>query len=232
MKRENPLLNILVNIFLPAFILRRGSQLHFPNATLVALLVALSLPVLYAAYDYSVRRKKNWISLIGLINILLTGVLALGHFAGQWFAIKDAAFPALLGVGIFISSFTKTPFMSVMTEQILNQQKIESYLTSPELKESYRNHLKVSTQFFSISLFISAVLNFIVASRIFLPIDQTLDAVDRSRILNEQISHMTLVSFGVILVPLFLFSGLVFWHLFNGIKKLTGLQMNDCMIES
>ena len=49
----------------------------------------------------------------------------------------------------------------------------------------------------------------------------------QTQVLNEQIAQMTWISYLVILVPSLICMGFMFWHLFSGIKKMTGLKMED-----
>ena len=231
MKRENPFLNIAFNIIVPVLILQKGSKLPIPHAATWALVVALLFPIGYATYDYRVRKTKNWMSLIGLINILMTGTLALMSLEGIWFAVKDALFPMILGVGVLASTWTKSPFMATLAlnPQVLNVERIKEQLNLRGQQAEFAAHLRASTRLFALSFFISAVLNFILARRIFSDIPPEIGATERAQILNDQIAHMTSMSFVVIMVPLLIFSAFVFWHLFGGIQRLTGLKLDDIL---
>src|SRR5689334_6352051 len=101
--QENPFLNLVINIFLPVMILNKGSLYLDPRLTL---LVALCFPLAYGIQDYIRRRHKNYVSLLGMVNIALTGSLALMQLQGIWFAIKEACLPALLGVLVLGSAWT------------------------------------------------------------------------------------------------------------------------------
>lgn len=231
MKRENPFLNIAFNIIVPVLILQKGSKLDIPHAATWALIIALLMPISYAIYDYRVRKAKNWMSAIGVVNILMTGTLALMSLEGIWFAVKDALFPAILGVGVLASTYTKRPFMATLAlnPQVLNVEKIQEHLALRQQQAQFDHHIKSSTRLFAMSFFISAVLNFFLARRIFADIPLELGAHERAQILNDQIAHMTSMSFVVIMVPLLVFSGFVFWHLFSGIQRLTGLKLDDIL---
>jgi hypothetical protein len=62
-------------VALPGLIL---TQLSKPGrlGPLVALLVAISLPIGYAIYDGVRRHKLNFFSVVGFVSTLLTGILA------------------------------------------------------------------------------------------------------------------------------------------------------------
>ena len=109
--KENAFLNLIFNIALPVFILNKLSKTIGP---LNALILALAFPLAYGAYDLIKRKKVNAFSILGLLNVSLTGGLALMGLNGFWFAVKEAAFPALVGCFVLGSAFTKKPFIETL----------------------------------------------------------------------------------------------------------------------
>ncbi|MFN3161931.1 MAG: VC0807 family protein [Pseudohongiellaceae bacterium] len=93
-KPENPWVNILFNIIIPVIILNQLTRRLDENGPVIALVVALLFPLGYGIYDYLTRGKKNWLSLLGLVNVSFTGGMGLFQLEGIWFAIKEASFPA------------------------------------------------------------------------------------------------------------------------------------------
>ncbi|MCB0362763.1 MAG: hypothetical protein KDD35_08570, partial [Bdellovibrionales bacterium] len=225
-KKENPLVSIFFNIALPVMILNQLTKRMGENGPLVALLVALAFPIGYAIWDYLQRRHKSWVALFGVINILLTGGLALFKLEGFWFAVKEAAFPFILGTGVFFSSYTKKPLMKIIADNldVLDKSLIENRLEDRGKQDEYFLHLRKSTRLFASSFFISSVLNFILAAKVFSYIDPQLSELEHSAALNDQIARMTWMGFVVIALPLMLFSMAVIWHLLKGIRHLTGLS--------
>lgn len=191
-----------------------------------ALVLALAIPVLYGLWDLYTKKKKNWMSLLGIVNILLTGGLALMHLEGIWFAVKEAVFPLLLGVAVCASAFSKKPFLKtiIFQPQALNVDNIMSALPAEQGPSKLEQHFRTSTLLFSGSFLISSILNFALAYRIFSDIPREILEPQRSAILNDQIAKMTSLSFIVIVLPLMMISALVMWYLLNGIKKLTALE--------
>ena len=170
-------------------------------------------------------------SVIGIVNILLTGGLALMHLEGIWFAIKEAVFPLLLGAAVFISAFSKKPFLKtvVFQPQALNVDNVMNALPADNGVHKLEEHFRKSTLLFSGSFLISSALNFFLAYQIFHDIPLDILEPQRSVILNEQIAKMTSLSLVVIVLPLMLVSALVMWYLLNGIKKLTALDWNQIL---
>jgi hypothetical protein len=225
-KAENPWLNLIFNIALPVLILNKGGPYI---GSFYALLLAIFFPLAYGLMDLYRSHKINWISVLGLLNVLLTGGLALWGKTGLWFAFKEAAFPLLIGLFVWFSSYTPKPALSyfVLNPQAFNIKKMNLQLDTPEKKAAFDKLVKKSTQFLSLSFAVSATLNFVLASRIFGPIEKGISAEAQSQILNEQIAKMTQMSFVVILVPsLIILLGIIL-HFSSSFKKITGTPLED-----
>src|SRR5205809_7594426 len=87
-KQENPLINILCNIVVPTVVLINFSTERWLGP-LWALIVALVFPISYGIYDLVTRKKKNFLSMLGVISVLIYGGLAIVMVGVLWFAIKD-----------------------------------------------------------------------------------------------------------------------------------------------
>ena len=225
-QNEHTFLSILCNIILPIFILNKGNSLLSP---LYALLIALSFPLGYGLFELAKKKKLNMFSLLGLLNVGFTGGLALSGRGGIWFAIKDAAFPGLIGAFVFGSAFSKSPFIQTLflNPSVVKLELLEQKLIENASRDKFQAHIKKATLLLSLSFLLSAILNFILAQRIFLPIDEALPSEQRSILLNEQIAKMTSTSMLVIMVPSIIFMLLLFWYLFRGINQMTGLKTEE-----
>lgn len=229
--KENGLLNIIFNIVLPVLILNKLSKFIGP---FWALILALAFPLGYGAYDLIKRKKFNAFSALGLLNVLLTGGLALLGLSGFWFAVKEAAFPALVGLFVVGSSFTKKPFIETL---FLNPALMKVDLLEERLKENgkqkeFHDHMKKATIWLSLSFVFSAICNFVLARQIFTEIDPTLTADVQSTVLNEQIAKMTTWSMAIIMVPSMIFLLGIFWYLMRGIKQHSGLSTEELLKEN
>jgi hypothetical protein len=58
-----------------------------------AFLIALAFPLFFGLYSLIKEKKMNYISVLGLINILFSGILTILALGGIWFAVKEALFP-------------------------------------------------------------------------------------------------------------------------------------------
>lgn len=230
-KQENGFLNLIFNILIPVLILNKLSKFIGP---FWALILALAFPLGYGAYDLIKRKKINAFSVLGLLNVALTGGLALAGVNGIWFSIKEAAFPLLVGVFVFGSSFTKKPFIETLflNPALMKLDLLEERLMAHGKQKEFHDHMKNATRWLSGSFLLSALLNFILAERIFIPIDPTIPAETQAVVLNEQIAQMTTWSMAVIMVPSMIFLLGIFWYLMKGIKDLSGLKTEELLREN
>lgn len=227
-KPENGLWNILFTIVIPVLILNKLSP---KLGALNALIIALAFPIGFGLFDLIRKKKLNWLALLGFINVTVTGSLAVLGLGGIWFSVKEAFFPGIIGIFIFLSAKGENPFIRsfLLNPHTMNVDTIENKLKENSKEPEFLRHLKISTQLLSYSFFLSALLNFLLAQRIFLPLDSDLDAEAKSQLLNQQIAEMHTWSFIVILVPSVLFLMGILWYLLKGIRELTGLKSDEIL---
>ena len=169
-----------------------------------ALLIAISLPLVYGLHDYLKNDRTNYISVFGLINTLFTGGFALLELSSTWFIVKEAAFPFILGVMVLFSSWSKKPVIKFMFNfaQIMDIDKINSRLKENQSEKKYEHLLIKTNNLFALSFFISAFLNFALAYWVFRDIDPSLSDKMRTEALNQQIAEMWWMGYVVIALPL------------------------------
>lgn len=230
-QKENSFLNLLFNIVLPVLILNKLSKFIGP---FWALILALAFPLAYGAYDLFKRRKINAFSVLGLLNVMLTGGLALLGLHGFWFAVKEAAFPALVGLFVLGSAFTKKPFIEALflNPALMKVDLLEERLKERGKQQDFHDHMRKATMWLSLSFAFSALLNFLLARKIFTNIDSTLAAEAQSTLLNEQIAQMTTWSMAIIMVPSMIFLLGIFWYLMRGVKEHSGLSTEELLKEN
>lgn len=223
--------NIIFNIFIPVMILNKGHKIGLTPVQ--ALLIALSFPLCFGLYSLIKEKKMNYIALLGLANILFSGILTILALGGIWFAIKEALFPLLIGAFVLASSFSKKPFFKTMflNPAAFNVTKINEKLDSTEKQTDFEKLMKTSTQLLSISFLVSAALNFILSLFIFEPLTESLSTTEKQELLNQQLSQMTMYSMPVILVPMMLFVGGILYFAFRKTTKITGLSMDELFIK-
>lgn len=221
--------NILFNIIIPVVILNQISKRGGPNGPTIAVIVALLFPLGYGLRDYFTSHKRNWISVLGILNILMTGGLALFHLGGIYFAIKEAAFPLIIGLAVLGTTFGRRSLIEILlyNPQFFRVDLVDERLKTQNCENEFRSHLRQATYFLAGSFFFSAAMNFGLARLIFQPIESTLSETERAVVLNQQISQMTWLSFLVIALPSMVFLAGIIWYLMSGIKKMTGLRFEE-----
>ncbi len=224
-------MNLIIDIILPVMILNKLSRFMGENGPLYALLLAISLPLGHGLYDFFKQRTINWISLLGLLNVLLTGGFALLKLEGFWFAVKEASFPALIGIFVFFSSFSKKPLFSFFLNQpgLFSMELIHTRLQERNAESDYNKLIKRCTLFFSLTFFLSALLNFILALRIFKNIPTDLNDTEKAEMLNSQIADMTWMGYVVIALPLMVITTSLFYYCLRNLSRLTQLSLNELL---
>ena len=203
------------------------------NGPTKALIVALAFPATYAVYDFVKNNNKNFISILGFVSLLFSGGFGLMQLEGKWFALKEAGFPLIIGLVVLASAYTQKPLigMLIYNDAVIDTEKVNEALELRGSTDLFDKHLKSSTIFFSLSFFLSAFLNYVLAVRIFTEISLDLPEIERQEILNQQIADMTWMGYVVILVPMLLITAAIIWYLFDGIRRHTGYGFMEVLRE-
>jgi len=230
-KRENPFVNLIANIIMPVVILNKTALFPGENKALWALGAALIFPISYGLWDLIKNSKTNYFSILGLVNTLITGTFAIFEFAGFWFAVKEAAMPAILGIGVYLTSIKQAPFfknfisMSGLLKMSVIDDKAKELGTESLVHKSFIS----ANNLFAVSFFLSAFLNFVLAMYIFVPISETASKVEKATALNGQISQMTWMGMAAIGLPMMVFLAATLFKLFKDLQKHTGLEQEEML---
>lgn len=217
-RHENPFVSIAVNILIPAFVLFYLSNDEYLGSK-VGFVVALSFPFFYGLYDFTQRRKVNFIAALGLINVLLTGGIGLLEIDNHWLAVKEATIPALIGLAVLASVKTKYPLIKALfyNDLIVDTAKVDQELNARNNQGAFDTLVVRATMILASSFLVSSVLNYILAKLIVV-------SSPGSAEYNQELGKLTLMSYPVIVIPSMIVMGFAFWYLYKGIKKLTDLD--------
>ena len=220
-KSENLLLNLAFNLVLPAIVL---SKLSAPTrlGPVYGLILALAFPLGYGAWDYLRRREMNFISVIGIVSVLLTGGLGLLHIGGFWFAVKEAAIPTVIAIAVLVSLKTKKPLVHAMlyNPQVIDVPKVDAALDEKRNRDGFDRLLVTSSYLLTASFLLSGVLNFGLARYL-------LKSPAGTPEFNSELAQMHLLSWPVIVLPSMVMTMLALWRLLKGLTTLTGLTMDE-----
>ena len=216
-KRENPLLNIFLNVIAPSIIMAKFSGPEHLGP-IFGLVIALIFPIGYGLFDFISRKKYNFFSLLGLISVLLTGGIGLFKLSRNWMIAKETLIPFLFGVATFISNYTRYPFLKTFLKEIFDFEKIHEAFANSEDRELFDKKLRVSSHLLAATFFVSTVLNYFLAVFI-------LKGGPGTTEFNESLGKMTALSFPVITVPMMIMTGCIIFYLCSSIKKFTSLNI-------
>jgi len=228
LKRENLLVNLVCNIAVPSLILAKLSAPERLGPAL-ALVAAVLFPLGYGLWDFAQRRTANFVSIIGLSSVLLTGGLGLMQVDGVWFAVKEAAVPALIAACIWASQHSRRPLVRqfVYNEQVIDVARVDAALdaqqgcgnSQSDARAQFERLLRRTGQWLVGSFLLSAVLNFALARWL-------LKSPSGSPEFNAELAKMNLLSWPVITLPSMAIMILALWRLLRGITRLTGLPLD------
>lgn len=220
-KRESLLLNLACNIALPTLVLTKFSG-EDRLGPMWGMVVALAFPFGYGVVDVIRRRKTNFFSIVGILSVLLTGGLNQLKADVFWFAVKEAAVPALFGVAVVWSGRTKRPLVRELlwNEQVIDTARVDAVLTERNQHAAFERLLARATNGLAVSFLLSAVLNYGLARYL-------LKSAPGTEAFNAELGRMNLLSWPVIVLPYMAITMYVLWRLLNGFTQLTGLQLEE-----
>lgn len=220
-KQESLLINLACNLLIPTLILTKLSGEDYLGIKL-AIVIALSFPIVYGVHDFLTRGKLNFFSALGVVSVTLTGGISLMELDAIYIAIKEASIPAIFGMATLLSLKTSQPLIHtfLLNEAILDLQKINRALNDNGRKQDFDKLLINASWILAGSFFLSSVLNYLLAVII-------LTAEPGTVAFNEQLGKMTALSFPVIALPAMLVLTADLFYLFKGITRLTGIPLEE-----
>jgi len=221
--KPRPLLDLLLSVIIPSVILMKLSGANELGAT-GALIVALAFPIGWGSYELIKYRKFNFIALLGLVSVLLTGGIGLLQLDTQWLAVKEAAIPGLIGVVVLISTQTRYPLIKTLlyNPKILDVDRISQKLEELGSALMFEARLLNATYLLGGTFFFSAVMNYILAKWI-------VTSPAGSAAFNEELGQMTLLSYPMIAIPSMVMMMAIFYYLWRTIHGMTGLTLEEIL---
>ncbi|WP_413466685.1 VC0807 family protein [Photobacterium sp.] len=217
-KKANPFTDLIFNVIVPSVILMKLSgDDHLGSVG--ALVIALAFPVVFGGYELIRFKKFNFISLLGFVSILLTGGIGLLELDTKWLAVKEALIPGLIGLGVFISTYTKYPVVSKMllNDNVLNLPLIREKLAMNNKQDQFDRCLVQSNYLFASTFIFSSVMNYILATTI-------VTSPSGSAAFNEELGKLTLMSYPMIAIPSMLMMMGIFYFVWRKTRQMTQLE--------
>jgi intracellular septation protein A len=219
----NPLLEIAITVLVPAVVLMQLSS-ESRLGPVYALLLALAFPVVWGLRDAVLRRKLNWLAVLGVVSTLLTGGIGLLKLDPQWLAVKEAAVPAFIGLVVLGSNWTRWPLIRILVfnPTLFDVDKVQTALEQRRTTVPFELRLRTGTLLLAGTFFFSAVANYVLARWV-------VNSPAGTEAFNQELGRLTLLSYPIIALPsMAMMMGLMFW-LARCARQLTGLDLGDML---
>ena len=219
--RASPWLELGVTILAPSIVLMSGNDWIGAVATL---LVALALPLGWGLWQLQHQRSFGLMATIGVVSTLLTGGIGLLALDTKWLAIKEAAVPAVLGLVVAGSAWTRRPLIHalVFNPTLFDVDRVQQALAERRTTLPFEQKLRSATLMLAGTFFFSAGMNYILARWL-------VTSPAGSDAFNAELGRLTLLSYPMIAVPsLAMMVALLLW-LGRCSKELAGLDLFEMM---
>ena len=224
--KQSPFVDLIISILIPSIILMKFSGDDRLGPTM-ALIVALAFPIGYGLYELTFNKKRNLMALLGVVSVLLTGGIGLLKIDAQWLAVKEAAIPLCIGIGVLVANKLGYPLIRklLFNPAIMNTDRIQQELDKNKTREQFDSRLDNANTLLAGTFFFSATMNYILAKTI-------VTSESGSAAFNEELGRMTLLSYPVIAIPSMMMMLAIFWFIWRTVNKLTGLSLEEVMVGS
>jgi len=223
--KPRPLVDILISIVIPSVILMKASGDDRLGAT-GALVVALAFPVLWGLHELVRYRKRNVMALLGVVSVLLTGSIGLLKIDAQWLAVKEAAVPLAIGLGVLVAQRLGYPLVQtlLLNPALMDVERIRHELDARDNRVVFERRLSHANMLLAGTFLFSSVMNYLLARMI-------VTSESGTAAFNEELGRMTLLSYPVIAIPSMIMMLGIFWFIWRAVNRLTGLGLEDIMAQ-
>lgn len=220
---RSPLLEVAVTLIIPSLILMQLSRPELLSPA-GALILALAFPIAWGLRQLAQTGGFGLFAGLGVASLLLTGGIGLLELDARWLAVKEAAVPAVLGLIVAGSTFTRRPLVRVLlyTPLLIDTDRVDAALAGRGNLSAFDAHLRTATWMLAGSFAFSAVMNYVLASWI-------VTSPAGSVAFNEELGRLTLLSYPMIALPSALMLFAVLHYLARGARRLAGLGLGDML---
>lgn len=225
-RKPRPLADLLIGIVIPAAVLMNLSDAERLGSQ-AALLVALAFPLGLGLYELLRYRAANYIALLGLVSVLLTGGIGLLELDPRWLALKEAAIPGLLGIAVLLSARFGRPLVKTLlfTPALLDTDRISRILRQRGHAEAFEARMANANHLLGATFFFSAAMNYLLTRWI-------VTSPAGSTAFNEELGRLTLLSYPVIAIPCMAMMLAIMLFLWRGLQAYTGLKFEELLAPS
>lgn len=217
------MLDLVISVVIPSVILMKFSGDDHLGAT-GGLLVALAFPIFYGLYELLRNRKRNYIAVLGVVSVLLTGGIGLLELDPMWLAVKEAAVPSIIGGALLIAHKLGYPVVQklLLNPAVMDVERINTALRDSGNSALFDRRVDLANYMLAGTFVFSAIMNFTLARII-------VTSAAGTPAFNEELGQLNLVSYPMIALPSTVMMVGILIYLWRTISKLTGLTMEDIL---
>jgi len=129
----------------------------------------------------------------------------------------------MLGFAVLLSARLGYPLVKALlyNPKVLNTERIARILGARGHSEAFEARLWNATYLLSATFFFSALMNYLLASWIV-----------TSAAFNAELGRLTLINYAAIAIPSIAMMLCIFYFLWRGIHRMTGLQLEEILTPS
>lgn len=222
--KKGSLNNLIYNIILPLLclfqlpkLIDKWTTLDIKEAGKLGLVIALAFPIIYFIYYYVKEKKTSFMSIIGIIGILFTGLVGLLELPREYIAIERATIPLIFALVIIVSNFTSNPIVKKMlhNSSIFNTEKIDTLIKENGTENDFEKTLNLSSYMFAGTFLFSSICNYFITQHYMM---------DLSMEFTDAYAKVKTMSMAITIVPLLIMSVAIFFFYQKRLVKHTGVQ--------
>ena len=146
--KPRPFVDLIISIAIPSIILMKFSGEEDLGPTW-ALIAALAFPIGYGIYELAFNKKRNLMALLGVVSVLLTGGIGLLKIDAQWLAVKEAAIPLCIGIGVLVANKLGYPLIRklLFNPTLMNVDRIHEELDKNNSRDALQHSARSGEHF-------------------------------------------------------------------------------------
>ncbi len=186
------------------------------------LVVALIPPLLWALLSMVRERRVSALAVIAAGSVLLTGGVGLFELDTRWFALKEAAVPAALGLAAIVTAPTRYAVLPILLDRVLDADKVADALRAGGGEAAYDRLARRGTVMVGALMLTSALGTFCFALYM-------VQAPAGTEAFGEELGRYTALSFPVVGIPATLAMAWVLRGVLIALEELTGGDLEALM---
>ncbi len=215
------LVNLLINIVLPILALRQLSDPDMLGPT-GALIVAVAIPSAYFLWKWTKTNEANLFSVIGFVNVLVTGVIGLFELDHTLVFVKEASIPFIFATAIAVSEFTGQSLTQQLFGEFFYLKEIRAQYQDEGAGDKFNSQLR-QTAFMLVFVFLVLVPANYALARYF--VHSPSGTVE----FNTELGRMMTWNFWLLTLPVAAVITVLVFRLIRQFREQTGLSAKEFM---